>query len=257
MAHPLQLVDCHCHLEDETFDQDLDQVIERAKRAGLVAIVTSPIRPEHVEKALSIMERYKGLVYVSLGLEPTILDEKAVEEQMRRARELADRIVAIGEVGLDYYYVRDHALREKQVEFFRKWIRLAMELDLPLVVHSRSAGKYALKVVLEEGYTRVLMHAFDGRASYAVEAAREGILFSIPPSIAYAKQKQELAKRLPLESLVLETDAPVMAPVRGTRNEPANARVSAEKIAELKGVSLEEVAAATTRNARKFFHIKC
>ena len=255
----LRLVDAHCHLHEEAFDADREAVIERARRAGVVAMLTSSLNLAEAEKALELARAHEGVVFACLGFDPTLEDERELAAVMEFVRQHADEeaVVAVGEVGLDYYWVREQAAREAQVERFRVWIRLAEELGLPLVVHSRSAGKYVIQVLLQEGYDRVLMHAFDGGVGWALKGAQEGgFYFSIPTSVVRSRQKQKLAKRLPLEHLLVETDAPVLAPVRGERNEPANLPVAVEAVAELKGLSVEEVAEATYENAKELFGLR-
>jgi len=259
LATALRLVDAHCHLEDEAFDEDRDAVIGRALDAGVVAMLTSSLDYGDALKALGICRSHRGTVFLCVGFDPTIDDEAELEAVMRLAEELAGKgeIVAIGEVGLDFYRCRSEALMERQRERFRTWIRLAEELGLPLVVHSRSAGKYAIQVLLEEGYGRVLMHAFDGRVGWALRGVREGgFYFSIPTSVVRSQQKRKLAKAVPLENLMVETDAPVLGPERGVRNEPANLPLAVRAVAELKGLSVEEVAEATFENAVELFGLK-
>ena len=151
----MRLVDAHCHLEDEAFDQDREEVIRRALEAGVVAMLTSSLDREDALKALKIAREHKGTVFLCVGFDPTIDDEEELEAVMQLARELAEKgeVVAIGEVGLDYYWVRSEEARSRQVARFKGWIRLAEELGLPLVVHSRSAGKYAIQALLD-GETR-------------------------------------------------------------------------------------------------------
>jgi len=255
----LRLVDAHCHLSDEDFSADLEAVIERARRAGVVAMITSSLNKADALRALEIARSHPGVVFLSIGFDPTIEDEAELEAVMELARELAGRgeVVAIGEVGLDFYWVRSEGAREAQKERFRMWIRLAEELGLPLVVHSRSAGKYAIGILLEEGYGRVLMHAFDGRVGWALKGAREGgFYFSIPTSVVRSQQKRKLAKAVPLENLMVETDAPVLGPEPRARNEPANLPLAVRAVAELKGLAAEEVAEATFQNALEFFGLR-
>ena len=253
----MRLIDAHCHLEDEAFDADREAVIKRALEAGVVAMLTSSLDQEDALKALEISRAHQGVVFLCLGFDPTIDDEDELEAVMKLAGELKHDIVAIGEVGLDFYWVRSGEGKRKQEERFRRWIRLAEELGLPLVVHSRSAGKYAVQILLEEGYDRVLMHAFDGRVGWALRGAREGgFYFSIPTSIVRSQQKKKLAKALPLENLLVETDSPVLGPEVGVRNEPANLPKAVEAIAAIKGLEVEEVAEATFRNALELFKLR-
>ncbi len=143
--------------------------------------------------------------------------------------------------------------RELQREIFRRQIALSLELDLPLNVHSRSAGRHAVAFLLEHGARRVQMHAFDGKPGAALAAVEAGYLFSVPPSVVRSRQKQRLVKRLPLECLLLETDSPVLGPDPGERNEPGNVRVVLRTVAELKAVSEDAVAEAVRENTRRLY----
>ncbi|MCS7137165.1 MAG: TatD family hydrolase, partial [Candidatus Caldarchaeum sp.] len=145
--------------------------------------------------------------------------------------------------------------RELQAKVFREFIEVAKSLDLPVVVHSRSAGRYALDVLIESGADRVVMHAFDGAASEAARGAAKGYFFSIPPSVVRSEQKQKMVKRLGLENLLLESDAPVLGPERGAVNRPANIRISAEAISRLKNIALDTVVDRTTENAKAIFRV--
>jgi TatD DNase family protein len=169
---------------------------------------------------------------------------------IRRERE---RHVAIGEVGLDYWVVQGEAERELQREIFARFIDLSRELALPLNVHSRSAGRHAVGLLLERSARKVQLHAFDGKASAALPAVEAGYLFSIPPSVVRSQQKQNLVRRLPLSSLLVETDSPVLGPIPEGRNEPANITFAVDAIAAIKKVSTEEVLEVISRNALRLF----
>jgi TatD DNase family protein len=156
-------------------------------------------------------------------------------------------------VGLDHWVTQDPALREQQHAAFRRIVALAEELDLPLNVHSRSAGRHTIDLLLTAGATRVLMHAFDGKAGHALRGAEAGFLFSIPPSVVRSPQKQKLIRALPLEALALETDSPVLGPEQGARNEPANLVISRDAIAQIKGLAPEAVAEQTVVNTWRVF----
>ena len=164
-----------------------------------------------------------------------------------------ERLVAVGEVGLDYWVVQDEGERELQREIFSRFIDLALELDLPLNVHSRSAGRHAVGLLLDRSASKVQLHAFDGKASAALPAVEAGYFFSIPPSVVRSQQKQNLVKRLPLSSLLVETDSPVLGPIPDGRNEPANVTVAVNAIAAIKKVSNEEVLEVVSQNALHLF----
>ena len=170
-------------------------------------------------------------------------------------RQNRSRLVAIGEVGLDHWKVQDSEERELQREIFARFISLSLELDLPLNVHSRSAGEPTIRLLLELGAKRVLLHAFDGRDATALPAVEAGYYFSIPPSIVRSPQKQKLVRRLPLQCLLLETDSPVLGPIPGERNEPANLIVALKAVAEIKGIAEEEARRAVLENAERLFRL--
>lgn len=243
-------IDVHCHLEDPAFDSNRGEVLARAREAGVVAVVTSGLGPEAALKTLDISDN--RFVYPTLGVAPyELAGYEEVYELIIRERA---RIVGIGEVGLDYYHGRAED-RAEQVEVFTRFVRLAQELGLPLIVHSRSAGRHALDILFREKAEPVVMHAFDGRSSYALKAVEKGFFFSIPPSVVRSRQKQKLVKALPLESLLLESDAPVLGPDPQRLNEPKNILVSARAIAEIKRSSEEVVVDCTSRLSRDLFRL--
>ena len=162
------------------------------------------------------------MVKPAAGLYPTFLDCDQAEKMHAFIRSHRAQLAAIGEVGLDHWAVKEETDRELQREIFKNFIRLSQELGLPLNVHSRSAGRHVVAMLLEEGATRVQLHAFDGKASAALPAVEAGYFFSIPPSVVRSRQKQKLVKQLPLTCLLVETDSPVLGPEPGVRNEPAN-----------------------------------
>lgn len=246
------LTDTHTHLGDAAFDADREAVLERARVAGVGAVIVVSETLEEVERNLELAECHPNL-WAAAGLFPTILDPdqgEAIEALARRERE---HLVAIGEVGLDYWKVKDEGDREVQRAIFSRFVALARELDLPLNVHSRSAGRQTIELLLDLGAEKVQLHAFDGRAVKALPAVEAGYYFSVPPSIVRSRQKQKLVHRLPLENLLLETDSPVLGPDPDRRNEPANVRVSLEAIAELKEVAIEQVEEAVITNTRRLY----
>jgi len=176
-----------------------------------------------------------------------------IEVARTQIRDGATRLAAVGEVGLDYWCAKDHERRRAQGVLLEEVAALAGEIDLPLNVHSRSAGHYTIDLLLRAGARRVLMHAFDGKVSHAVRAAERGYHFSIPPSVVRSEQKQKLVRKLPLESLLLESDSPVLGPVKDARNEPANVVRARDFIAETHGVPRERVDEITTENALRLF----
>jgi len=246
------MIDVHAHLASNAYS-DVDGVIARALDSGVRKIVMSITDPREYPVAKSIAERHPRSVFLTVGFDPCCLDQALFDEFVLLASSIP--AVGIGEVGLDHFYIRDQPQMTLQESHFRHAISLAKERGLPVVVHSRSAGKNALTLLQSEGAEMVLMHAFDGKAGDALEAAKRGYYFSIPTSVVYSEQKKKMVRLLPVESLMLETDSPVLAPIRGETNEPANLIRSAEAISTIKRIPVEEVIAATTTNAASLFRI--
>jgi TatD DNase family protein len=194
-----------------------------------------------------------SMLKAAAGLYPTILDQAQAREMQAFIRKQHEHLVAIGEVGLDYWVVKEESDKELQREIFKGFIDLSLELDLPLNVHSRSAGRHAVALLLDGGAGRVQMHAFDGKASAALPALETGFYFSIPPSVARSRQKQKLVRNLPLACMLVETDSPVLGPTPAERNEPANVRISINAIAEIKGIHEAEVIEAVNENTRRLY----
>ena len=246
------LIDTHAHLCDPVFDPDRAEVLERAAAAGIGAVI---LVGEDLKDARSNLELATGnsMLKPAAGLYPAILDRAQAKDLQLFIRKESDRLVAIGEVGLDYWVVQAEPDKELQREIFKGFIALSLELDLPLNVHSRSAGRHAVSLLLDCGASRVQMHAFDGKSSAALPAVEAGYYFSIPPSVVRSRQKQKLVKNLPLSCLLVETDSPVLGPTPDERNEPANVRISINAIADIKGIPQAEVIEAVTENTRKLY----
>jgi len=247
------VIDAHCHLLDESFDSDRGAVIERAKAEGVIAIVEGAQNLEESKNALSSSNSFWR---PAAGVHPLFVDQEDLDSMLEFIRLNASSLVAVGETGLDYYYGRTIDERERMKASFRHHAELAQDLNLPVVVHSRSAGREAVSLLIAWGIERALLHAFDGKPSVASEGVRAGYYFSIPPSVVRSQQKRKLVRAIPLESLMVETDSPVLGPTGKERNEPRNVWVPARVIAEEKRVQVEEVANITTSNATGFFRLK-
>lgn len=255
------MIDCHAHLAGSDFDADRDHVIERARLAGVERIVVVGEDWADDVRVLEVCATHGSVLSPCVGLHPDRFaehrdapDDQTIEAVTEIARTHRVRLAAIGEVGLDYWYVKSDRRRAQQRACLEAMVALADDLELPLNVHSRSAGHHTLDLLIACGARRVLMHAFDGKASYAARAAEQhGYLFSIPPSVLRSSQKQKLVKRLPLEALALESDSPVLGPEPHVRNEPANIAYALRCIATLKGASEERVREVTTANAARLF----
>jgi TatD DNase family protein len=249
----VRLIDTHAHLCDGAFANDLGEVLDRARAVGVEAIVSVGEDLADARANLELADAYPHFVWPAAGLFPTILDRDEAEQVMDFMRTHSDRWLAVGEVGLDLWKVQDEGGRGVQREIFVGFIELARELGLPLNVHSRSAGRHTIQLLLDKGAERVQLHAFDGKAARALPAAEAGFFFSVPPSIVRSPQKQKLIKRLPLELLLLETDSPVLGPDVAQRNEPGNIDRALRAIAEIKGVSTSEVAHCVWENTLRLY----
>ncbi len=247
-----RLIDAHAHLADAAFDADRDAVLERARTAGVARVVVVGETLADAHRILELAERHPEIVPAA-GLYPTHLDAAQLTAMLQFLEEHRERLVAVGEIGLDQWVVKAEREQAVQRDFFLQQARRAVELDLPVNVHSRSAGRHVIAALVEAGVRRALLHAFDGKASTARAGLEAGFFFSIPPSVLRSPQKQKLVHALPLDRLLLETDSPVLGPDPGRRNEPANIRVALTEVARIKGLAEREVAERTTANAVRLF----
>ena len=246
------LVDVHCHLTSAEFSDDLGAVLDRAHRAGVTKMICVGETAADNREVLALADGFPELL-PALGHYPAHLDEDMADRTEALIRAHRDEIVAIGEVGIDHWLAKDAETRARQHQLFSRFVRLAAELDLPLSVHSRSAGHHVLTLLTELGARRVCLHAFDGKAKYARQAAEAGFYLSVPPSVVRSPQKQRLVAAVPLSRLLLETDAPVLGPERDERNEPANVLHSVRMVAEIKGEDSRAVREACAENTRALF----
>jgi TatD DNase family protein len=247
-----RLIDVHAHICDPAFDKDRAEVLERAGMAGVDAIIAVGENLSDAGKNLELAKKYP-MLKPAAGLYPAHMDLNQAAEMVDFIRRNYSILAAIGEVGLDYWLAKEDSEKERQREIFKMFIHLSGELNLPLNVHSRSAGRHAVALLLEYNAVRVQLHAFDGKAGAALPAVEAGYFFSIPPSVARSRQKQKLVRQLPLSSLLVETDSPVLGSSPNERNEPANIRQSVKAIAALKETSEEAVIAAVSENTERLY----
>ncbi|MBZ5203101.1 TatD family hydrolase [Planomicrobium chinense] len=252
-------IDTHVHLNADQYDEDLNEVIDRALENNVTKMIVIGFDRKTIERAMELAEKHE-FIYAVVGWHPVDAID-CTEEDLKWIEELAahDKVVGIGETGLDYYW--DKSPKEIQQEVFRKQIRLAKKVQLPIIIHNRDATEDVLRILKEEEAHEVggVMHCFGG----SVETARESIAMNFmislggPVTFKNAKKPKEVATEIPLEHLMIETDAPYLAPhpYRGKRNEPSYVPLVAEEIARLKGISAEEVGRITTRNAEQFFKL--
>ena len=254
------LIDSHAHLDDKRFDNDRDEIIKNLKKNGVELVINIGADVPSSVKGVALSEEYEN-IYATVGVHPH--DAKDVDEttiELLRALAKKDKVVGIGEIGLDYHY--DNSPRDIQKIWFREQIKLAKELNLPIVVHEREAGQDVYDIIKEasdENLTGVI-HCFSGSLEMAKEYIKLGfyISFAGPVTFKNARIPKEVAKEIPLDRLLIETDSPYLTPepYRGKRNDPTHVRYMAEKIAELKNIKYDELVKATNENAKKLFNIK-
>lgn len=252
------IIDTHCHLDFKDFDADRDAVLDRAKGKGIVRIINVGSSLEGTRRALEIAKKY-DIVYASVGIHPhdaASVADTAFEEIKKLAGE--DKVVAVGEVGLDYY--RNLSPKDSQEAAFRKFIKVAMESDLPLIIHSREADSDTIRILKEYGkQIKGVIHCFSGSAEFLKECLGMGLYISFTCNLTFKKAGalRDLAKTLPIEKLMLETDAPFLAPegMRGKRNEPSYLEYLVEEWSSITGLSKNDIERVTTHNANNLFDL--
>ncbi len=249
------MIDTHCHLYYEHFADDLDDVLARARAAGVSRAITIAVDRETGERCLDIVNRFPGQVYCAIGVHPSETDRIFEPDLDWIEAAVGDpAVVAVGEIGLDIYRGETN-IREQEL-LFERMLDLAKRVNLPVVIHHRSAGARTIEMVEAAGVRRGVFHCFSEDYEYARRVLDQGLLISFTGNITYKHSTlPELARRLPLDRLLLETDAPFMAPVpfRGKRAEPAHVHEVAMKLSEIHGVTLETVIRLTTQAADALF----
>ena len=248
------VIDSHCHLDFKHFDKDRDAVMNRAREAGVVMMINSGVDIATNRKSLELAKKH-DFMRATLGLSPNSLEgtsNQDLESQLDFIKENASWAVGIGEAGLDHYRCKDEAARNHQVVVFQKVIDLAKSVDLPLVIHSRDAEQQALDMVKD--LDKVVFHCYGGSMNTMKEAVDRGFYISLATVVCRSGQHQVLARNIPLDHLLVETDSPFLAPKRG-RNEPMNVLDSVRLIAKIKELQPSEVASATTKNVKKIYSI--
>jgi TatD DNase family protein len=258
-------VDSHAHIDGEEYEADRDEVVERAREAGVAAILNVGTGDPHsgsLERAVAVAEKYSG-VYAAVGVHPhdaKLFDEEA-ERRILSLLEQSERIIAWGEIGLDYHY--DHSPREVQRDVFRRQLRLAREARLPVIIHSREAEEDTVNILRQEWQDAPrggVMHCFGGSEKMMRDVLKLGFMISFAGNVTFKKAEdlRAVARHVLLERLFIETDCPYLTPVpfRGRRNEPARVVEVARCLAELHGVTVEEIGNRTTDNFSRFFNLK-
>lgn len=253
------LIDTHAHIDFGEYGETLAKTLKNASDAGVEKIIIPGVEPEGFERIMGLTSSYDRL-YGAIGIHPSEA-KKWNGNSSEQIKSLAQnpKIVAVGEIGLDYYW--DKTYNDLQKEVFRKQIEIAKELKKPVIVHDREAHHDTFEILKETRAKEigVVMHCFSGSPEFALECVKEGFYIALGGVVTFknAKKPQEVAKVVPLENLLLETDSPYLTPepYRGKVNSPANVRIVAEAIAKLKNISFEEVEKQTTLNAKRLFGI--
>ncbi|MGL5754336.1 MAG: TatD family hydrolase [Paraclostridium sp.] len=255
------LFDSHAHLNDERFDEDREELINSLKAKGVDLVVNPGACIETSKSSVELANKH-DFIYAAVGVHPHDVGEMT-EDDIETLKKLAienDKVKAIGEIGLDYYY--DNSPREIQKQWFKRQIELANELKLPIIIHDRDAHGDTFEIIKNTKNPEIgcVLHCYSGNVELAREYVKMGCYISIPGTVTFKNNKKtrEVAKEIPLEYLLIETDSPYMAPEphRGKRNDPSLVQFVADKIAQEKGISYEQVCEATKENAKKFFNIK-
>lgn len=253
------LIDSHCHLDAQEFASDLEAVIKRAGDAGVGRMIAIACNEGDFEPTRAIAEKFPG-VYYTFGVQP---DEAAIPSRQLTSKQLAEyskypKLVGLGECGLDYHY--HSSTKEEQEKLFRSHIAASLETGLPLVIHTRDAEEDTVRIIKEETAGQKLnavLHCFSSKRWLAEQAIELGLYISFSGIITFKKSEdlRETVKIVPLDRILVETDAPFLAPepYRGKRNEPAFVVHTASKLAEIKGVTNDEIASHTTENCLRLF----
>ena len=252
------LIDSHAHIYYRDYAGDFDDMLKRAEDAGVMAIVVVGTDIESSRESVELAEKYPQL-YAAVGIHPHDAGRvtAACYDVIKALAVSSSKVVAIGEIGLDFY--RDRSPRDQQEIVFRRFLQIAAELRKPVIIHDRDAHDRVITIMREETVRRGVLHCFSGDVTLASEAAALGFYISIPGTITYPGNQslRDVVQAVSIDRMLVETDCPYLTPVphRGKRNEPAYVQLAAEKLAEVKGLTVEDVARITTKNASDLFSI--
>jgi len=252
----LKLIDTHCHLQMRAFRKDIEDVVDSAVSAGVKKIINIGFDLKSSEEAVEFTEKYP-LMYAAVGIHPhdAVKYDDIILSKLDNFLK-KDGVVAVGEIGLDFK--RNYSPREVQIRVFSEQLNFAKERNIPVVLHIRDAYDEVFRILEQVNYPNVLLHCFCGNNNDAKKALGMGCYVAFGGNITYSDRYSPVIESIPLERIVLETDAPYLspAPMRGKRNEPAFIAYTAKKLAWIKNMSLEDIGEITTGNAEKFFNLK-
>ena len=249
------MIDVHCHLEQKDYEKDRDEVVEKCKEK-LKAVITCCCHPDDFDLTMELVEKYKNFVFATVSIHPEYIKEieqLKVDEFFKKIEENKEKIIGIGETGLDFI-IEEPGWREKQKELFIRFIDLAKRLNLPLVIHARKAFSEAIEILEKSGAKKVLMHFFTAK-ELLPKIIKNNWSISVNTTLLNSKKIKKIVRELPIEKIMTETDSPWLG-LNGRRNDPTSVKVVVEKIAEIKKVNFEEVDKITTQNAIEFFNLR-
>ena len=249
------MIDVHCHLEQPDYREDRNEIIKKCQQE-LKAVITSCAHPKDFKLTMELVEKYKGFVFASVGLHPEYvkeIKESEIEEYLEKIKANKEKIVSIGEIGLDYFWVKEADWQRKQQELFSRLLEFAKEIKKPVTVHIRDAFEDAIRILEQSGIQKVHLHMFGGRRLLQ-RVLDNGWMISENTIILTSKNYKKIVRDTPLERLMLETDSPWLG-LEHKRNDPTSVRIVANRIAEIKKTTFEEVDKKTTKNAIEFFEL--
>jgi len=251
----MEFIDTHCHIYYDKYEHDINDVINRANNNNVNNIICVGVDLDSSKKSLELAKQYKS-VFATVGYHPheaKLAPKNYLEGIKNISRE--SKVVAIGEIGLDYYY--EHSDKKIQIKVFREQLELAKELNMPTIIHNRESDDDLYHNIKESNINKGVIHCYSSDIKYANKLFELGLIVSFTGIITFSKNLQEVVREIPMDKIMIETDSPYLTPIpfRGKRNEPYMVNYVAEKIAEIKNISVEEVAEITTKTAKDFFSI--
>ncbi len=252
------MIDAHCHMEQEDFKNDLEDVVKVCNKENVRAVISSCTEPKDFSRTIEIAKKFKDYIFACASLHPQFVKDingRKLDEYFESIRENRKNLVAIGESGLDYFWIKEESWRRKQKELFIQHIELAKELKLPLVVHTREAWEDCLIILEQEDVKNAVLHLWGSKEPEHVKSIVDNNYFiTVGPLISMNKTRKKLVRDLPLENLMLETDSPWFGQ-NGERGLPTNVKIPCQEIAEIKKIEFDKVNDITDNNAIKFFSL--
>ena len=252
-TNKIGLIDTHCHIFYDKYKNDISEVVARAKTEKVNKIICVGIDIETSKKSIKLSEKYES-IFATVGFHPHEA-KNATNRYLDTIRSLVKtpKVVAVGEIGLDYYY--KHTDKKQQIKVFREQLELAKDLNLPVVIHNRDSDNDLYDNIKNSKVNKGVIHCFSSNVNFANKLFELGLIISFTGIITFSKELQDVVKEIPLSKIMIETDSPYLTPVpfRGKRNEPYMVAEIAKKIAEIKNISFDEVVNATTNNAKQLF----